>query len=238
MWQKNSKKGFTLVELLIVVAILGLLILIIVSLLLRNITKANDAKRKADIAKISTAMEEYYTDNNCYPDPSILSICGSEDFKPYIDKVPCDPVYKYPYCFFATDPSPDLTCYQKYRSLATLKFFSDPDIKKLGCDGSDYCGWEVECGATSTMFGFNYGVSSRNAPLANPSSVTVPIATPPTGLPPSGGPGPYACAWDGVCNNFGTSQSAISQGCPITFTQGGICQTYCNYSNTYWCPKP
>jgi len=238
MTKHKKKQGFTLVELLIVIAIVALLILIVISLLLKNITKANDAKRKADIAKISTALEEYYTDHDCYPDPSVFSECGSSALAPYLQSVPCDPVYKYSYCYFADNASPTLTCYQRYRALATLKNLADPDIESLGCDEDTYCGWESECEATVNRFGFNYGVTSRNTFLANPSAVVVPLPTTSPGLPASGGPGPYACAWDGICNNFGTSEQATAQGCPITFASGGICQTYCDYSNTYWCPKP
>lgn len=233
----RTSEGFTLIELLIVVVIIALLIVLVIIILLKNITKANDARRKADIAKISTAMEEYYTDNNCYPDPAILTSCGSNALQPYLASVPCDPVYKYPYCYFAQEPSPTATCYQKYRTLATLKNLSDPDIKAAGCDKDTFCGWESECGATTNRFGFNYGVASRNTFLANPN-VVLPTATTPPGLPEPGGPGPYACAWDGVCNNFGTSQQALNQGCPTTYASGVICQQYCDYSNSYWCPKP
>lgn len=232
-------EAFTLIELLIVVCIIALLILLVINLLIRNIAKANDAKRKADIAKISTALENYYTDNNCYPDPSIFSSCGSTAFRPYLDSIPCDPVYKYPYCYFVNQDSGSNGCWQKYRALATLKFLSDRDISSLGCnDKTNYCGWEVECGATSERYGFNYGVASRNQVLTNPSEVTIPSgATPPSGLPSPDGPGSFACAFDGVCNNFGSYQNAINQGCPITFSSFSTCQSYCDYSSTYWCPQ-
>lgn len=222
--RKNSK-GFTLIEFLIVVAIIGLIAILVILLLIRNITKANDAKRKADIVKISTALEDYYGDNNCYPDPSVFSECGSEALKPYLDTIPCDPVYKYPYCYFAEDETPTSGCYQKYRALATLKFFKDPDIKSLGCDGTGYCGWETECSADANRYGFNYGVASRNTFVANPSYVP-PGPTLPPGLPSPGPSGIFACTPQGSCDAY---DDPDAKGCPITFQDKNLCILYCNY---------
>ncbi len=233
---KRTESAFTLIELLVVICIIAFLILLIVTLLIRNIAKANDAKRKADIAKISTALEDYYADYGCYPDPSVFATCGSSALSPYLSSIPCDPVYKYSYCYFVDDDSTSSGCWQKYRALATLKFFSDPDIEASGCsDETNYCGWETECGATSERYGFNYGVASRNQLLANPSEVTIPNSTTSPTLPPSDGPGRYACAFDGVCNDFGSYQNAINQGCSVTFSSSN-CQNYCSNSS-YWCPE-
>ena len=239
--KRNPSAGFTLIELLVVICIIALLVITLVTLLIRNIAKANDAKRKADVAKISTALEDYYVDYGCYPDPSVFATCDSSAMNPYLSSIPCDPVYKYRYCYFVEDDAITDDCWQKYRVLATLKFFSDPDIKTVGCnDKTSYCGWETECGATSDRYGFNYGIASRNQILANPTAIiTNPNPTPTINpsLPTPDGPGPYACAFDGVCNNFDTYQNAIEQGCSITFTSNITCQTYCDYSSTYWCPK-
>lgn len=63
----KNKKGFTLVELLVVVAIIGLLSTLAVVALGSARQKARDAKRVSDIKQIQTALELYFSDQNTYP---------------------------------------------------------------------------------------------------------------------------------------------------------------------------
>ena len=68
---KNQKrKGFTLIELMVVVAIMGLLAALAVISLNNARQRARDARRISDIKQIQTALELYYLDNNEYPDSS------------------------------------------------------------------------------------------------------------------------------------------------------------------------
>lgn len=64
---KNNKKGFTIIELLIVIAIIGLLATISMVALNGARQKSRDAKRIADIRQIQTALELYFNDQNYYP---------------------------------------------------------------------------------------------------------------------------------------------------------------------------
>ena len=59
--------GFTLVELMVVIFIIGLLTTIVVINVLPNQDKAMIQKAKADIAVLSQAMETYRLDNLAYP---------------------------------------------------------------------------------------------------------------------------------------------------------------------------
>lgn len=67
---KQSQKSFTLIELLIVVAIIGILAAIAVPNFLNAQMRAKLSRVKADFRTISTAMSMYQLDRNAYmPDP-------------------------------------------------------------------------------------------------------------------------------------------------------------------------
>ncbi|WP_342792312.1 type II secretion system protein, partial [Clostridioides difficile] len=56
----KNKKGFTLVELLVVIAIIGILAIVALPALFKNIEKAKIAKLEADISAIKSASLSYY----------------------------------------------------------------------------------------------------------------------------------------------------------------------------------
>ncbi|TSC56728.1 MAG: hypothetical protein G01um101418_612 [Parcubacteria group bacterium Gr01-1014_18] len=64
---KVNQKGFTLVELLVVVSIIGLLSTLAIVALGSARVKARDAKRVSDIRQLQTAVELFYSDKNGYP---------------------------------------------------------------------------------------------------------------------------------------------------------------------------
>ncbi|UCH12246.1 MAG: type II secretion system protein [Candidatus Omnitrophota bacterium] len=80
--KRLGKRGFTLVEIMIVVAIIALLAAIAIPNLLRARHNANEAAAQASLRTISTACESYLGANNEYP--GTLATLGSET-PPYID---------------------------------------------------------------------------------------------------------------------------------------------------------
>jgi general secretion pathway protein G len=66
--RRVEPKGFTLLELLIVVAIIGTLASIAISTHSGIIQKAKIVKAIADIKNISIILDNFYQDNNVYPD--------------------------------------------------------------------------------------------------------------------------------------------------------------------------
>jgi len=64
---KNQKKAFTLIELLIVVAIIGILSGIAIPNFLEAQVRSKVARVKSDMRVLATALESYHTDNHSYP---------------------------------------------------------------------------------------------------------------------------------------------------------------------------
>ena len=63
----SNRKGFTLVELLVVVAIIGVLAAIAIPRFTDATASANGAKIQADLRTIDSAIMIYYATNNAYP---------------------------------------------------------------------------------------------------------------------------------------------------------------------------
>ena len=59
---KQSKKGFTLVELVVVIAILGILAAIAIPAVIGIINSANESQAKSDASVIDHACKDYYSE--------------------------------------------------------------------------------------------------------------------------------------------------------------------------------
>ncbi|WP_265587570.1 type II secretion system major pseudopilin GspG [Sphingomicrobium arenosum] len=64
---KKRKNGFTLVELMVVIVIIGLLGTVVMINVLPSLDKANVTKAQADIAQLKNAAEQYRIDNFAFP---------------------------------------------------------------------------------------------------------------------------------------------------------------------------
>src|SRR4051794_41774882 len=72
----NSDEGFTLVELLVVILIIGILAAIAIPSFLNQKGKGEDAAAKSSARSAQTALETYYTDNQTY-DCSAVAASGT-----------------------------------------------------------------------------------------------------------------------------------------------------------------
>jgi prepilin-type N-terminal cleavage/methylation domain-containing protein len=166
-----SLKGFTLVELMIVISIIAILATIVIMAFHSQILKGNDARRRADINRIKIAVEEYEKDHNCYPLASKMQTCGTDPeiaIHPYLNNVPCDPVTRKAYIYEASC-SGDNCCPAWYRIYADMEYTQDPSLTPgIGPDSA-----------------YNYVSGSDNAPTivvgSHPTSPPRNIGQPPDG---------------------------------------------------------
>lgn len=74
----KESKGFTLIELIIVVVILGILILIVLAATRGDKDKASDAQIMADAARVQTALEDCFeTNSNTYPAADMTAVAAN-----------------------------------------------------------------------------------------------------------------------------------------------------------------
>lgn len=77
MSNQKISKAFTLIELLIVIAVIGILVAVILPNLIGMRERAQDTKKKNDLMQIKNALRMYYNDYNAYPRSSSGAICCS-----------------------------------------------------------------------------------------------------------------------------------------------------------------
>jgi general secretion pathway protein G len=99
---KTLQKGFTLIEIMVVVVIIGLLASIVVPSVMSSLDEANVKKARADFKSLQTSLKLYRIDNFNYPSteqgleslvvrPTIAPLPRNYKANGYIESLPKDP---------------------------------------------------------------------------------------------------------------------------------------------------
>ena len=191
---RKSLSGFTLIEILIVIALIALLGIVIFAGYSRQLSRARDAQRKDDLEKLKVAFEDYYNDNACYPNFTIFEQCGGSAFSPYMKEIPCDPQDEQPYKYFAFQGN---AC-RGYRVLVQLENTNDPNIASSGCDQTNGCYYSDSS--------YNYGIAMGGSVAGGDW----------------GEEGAWVIGVDGVCT-FYTEELLTEGDCPTEYTSYAAC---------------
>lgn len=160
----NSRRAFTLLELMIVIAILGVLASLISGNFLTSLTKGRDARRKADLENVAQALELYYEDKRAYPESLDFGqpLCETEDCvngeRVYMQELPTDPKNSNNYFYQSDDGT-------SYNLFACIENANDQgkNVAQGGYPNTN-CG---ACGGTGTLC--KYVITSANLATPEPN---------------------------------------------------------------------
>src|SRR4030042_5946832 len=142
--EKHMKRGFTLMELIVVMAILAILSIMVMGNYKATLRKKNDLKRKSDLTQRGKSLELYNNDFGRYPGANngLMQACGATGDSDctwgtsvmenqtsgviYMAKIPADPLGSRRY-YYVTDGRGT-----HYRIYAALENLDDPAVNPAG----------------------------------------------------------------------------------------------------------
>lgn len=97
MQKLRNIQGFTLVEIIVVMTIIGILVAVLLPKIIGAPANARDADRIVSLNLIAMALENYHSDHLAYPESSsgdwgCIDLSNDLIVKKYLDTVPKDPI--------------------------------------------------------------------------------------------------------------------------------------------------
>jgi general secretion pathway protein G len=128
---RSPVRGFTLIELMVVMSLIVLLASIGIATYTNSVTRAKEAVLMEDLFRMRDALDQFYADKNRYPD-SLDSLVSEK----YLRTLPRDPFT------LTTDwqvemSQPDPTNPSEIPGVFNVKSVSD----RTALDGSNYADW-------------------------------------------------------------------------------------------------
>jgi len=152
----KDQTAFTLVELLVIIAIIGILSTFVVVSLSGARSRSRDVKRISDVKTIQTALQLYSASFGSYPEIITAgdSIINPSNGTPYLAAVPSNPVPRNEgsctnsdYTYIRTSPSSYYICFCLANNSGSIKaginaLSSDGKVSDCGCKIADRDGHE------------------------------------------------------------------------------------------------
>jgi type IV pilus assembly protein PilA len=169
-YRNISKYGFTLMELLIVIAILGILVAVGVVSFGASQRKSRDIDRKNDLRQVSLALESYYNDFGHYPlsttDGNIIG-CEIDALEDCVWGEPWRNTSTVPETIYMltlpSDPAGRVYYYVSDINGSYYKLYAHLENDQDEGAGVNQAGYEdTDCGGGELC---TYGIASTNIPL-------------------------------------------------------------------------
>ena len=93
----SGKRGFTVIELLVVLAVVGLLVAVVAPRYTQHVDRARETALRQNLAAIRQAIDQFRADRSRYP-VGIEELVSAR----YLPRVPLDPVTERPDTWIAT----------------------------------------------------------------------------------------------------------------------------------------
>ncbi len=128
-----AARGFTMVELLVVVSIVVILATLGMAQYRQSVLRAKEAVLKEDLFRMRDAIDQYYADKNKYP--SSLEDLISEG---YLREIPVDPITNSKDTWQTVNAEPDATTSASQVGIYDVK--SGSELQAM--DGTNYADWD------------------------------------------------------------------------------------------------
>jgi general secretion pathway protein G len=128
----GSSRGFTIIELMVVLALVVILASLAMVQYRRSIVYAKEAVLRDDLTKMRAAIDQYYADKNQYP--ATLGALASEG---YLREIPKDPITESNSSWQEVPAEPDASNPVASPGVFNVKSGSDG----TALDGSRYSEW-------------------------------------------------------------------------------------------------